>query len=231
MHPEDIVLQYKMKKRILLSWSSGKDSAWALQILRQLDMEVVGIFSTVNKKYGRVAMHAVRNELLYRQSESLGLPLQLIPIPHPCSDKEYKKIMGKFIVKAKSQKIDSFAFGDLFLEDIRSYREASLAGTGIKPIFPLWGKPTNVLSQKMIASGVRAKITCIDPKFLPADFAGREYDKAFLAQIPDPVDPCGEKGEFHSFVYDGPMFKNKINISVGETVRRDGFVYSDLLPV
>jgi uncharacterized protein (TIGR00290 family) len=220
-----------MKKKTLLSWSSGKDSAWALHVLlQQQDIEVVGLFCTFNEKFERGAMHAVRNELIIQQAERIGLPLQLIPIPYPCSDAEYKTIMGNFIEQAKSQEIDSIAFGDLFLEGIRSYREANLAETGIKPLFPLWGIPTNELSKEMVRGGLRAKVTCIDPKHLPAEFSGHEYDKAFLEKIPDNVDPCGENGEFHSFVYDGPMFKGKVNVCVGETVTRDGFVYTDLLP-
>ena len=220
-----------MKKKILLSWSSGKDSAWALHVLRQQqDIEVVGLFCTFNKKFERGAMHAVRNELICQQAESIGLPLELIPIPDPCSDSEYKIIMADFIEQVKSQGIDTIAFGDLFLEEIRSYREESLAGTGITALFPLWGIPTDELSKEMVTCGLRAKITCIDPRYLPAEFAGHEYDSTFLEQIPDSVDPCGEKGEFHSFAYDGPMFKNKLNIRVGETVTRGGFVYTDLLP-
>jgi len=220
-----------MKKKTLLSWSSGKDSAWTLHVLhQQQDIEVIGLFCTFNEKFERGAMHAVRNELISQQAERAGLPLQLIPIPFPCSDSEYKTIMGNFIEQVKSQKIDTIAFGDLFLEDIRSYRESSLAETGIKPLFPLWGMPTDKLSKEMVNNGLCAKITCIDPKRLSPDFAGHEYDNAFLEQIPDTVDPCGENGEFHSFAYDGPMFKSKVNICVGETVTRDGFVFTDLLP-
>lgn len=220
-----------MKKKTLLSWSSGKDSAWALHVLRQeQDIKVVGLFCTFNMKFERGAMHAVRNELIQQQAERIGLPLQLIPIPYPCSDSEYKTIMENFIEQAESEGIDCIAFGDLYLEEIRSYREANLAETGIEPLFPLWGIPTKELSKEMISSGLRAIITCIDPKYLPVDFAGHDYDTAFLEQIPDNVDPCGENGEFHSFVYDGPMFKNKVNITVGETVTRDGFVYTDILP-
>ena len=174
-------------------------------------------------------MHAVRNELIKQQADKAELPLQLIPIPFPCSDSEYKNIMENFIEQVKFQGIDCIAFGDLFLEGIRSYREVSLAGTGIMPLFPLWEMPTSDLSKEMINSGLHAKITCVDPRYLPSDFAGHEYDNAFLEQIPNSVDPCGENGEFHSFVYDGPMFKSKVNICVGETVTRDGFVYADLL--
>jgi uncharacterized protein (TIGR00290 family) len=220
-----------VKKKTLLSWSSGKDCAWALHVLRQnQDIEVIGLFCTFNKKFKRGAMHAVRNELISQQAEKVGLPLQLIPIPSQCSDSEYKKIMAGFVKQAKSQEVDSIAFGDLFLEDIRSYRESNLAETGINPLFPLWGMPTNELSKEMVSNGLRAKITCIDPKFLPSEFAGHEYNNIFLKQIPNCVDPCGENGEFHSFAYDGPMFKDKVNICVGETVTRDGFVFTDLLP-
>ena len=220
-----------MKRKTLLSWSSGKDSAWALHILRQQqDLEVIGLFCTFNKKFERGAMHAVRNELIHQQADSIGLPLQLIPIPHQCSDPEYKKIMGNFIEEAKSREIESIAFGDLFLEDIRSYREDSLAETGITPLFPLWGMPTDELSQEMVNSGLRAKITCIDPQHLSPEFAGHEYNDTFLEQIPGSVDPCGENGEFHSFAYDGPMFESAVNICEGETVTRDGFIFTDLLP-
>lgn len=220
-----------MKKKTLLSWSSGKDSAWALHVLRQnQDIDVIGLFCTFNEKFKRGAMHAVRNELICQQAENVGLPLQLIPIPSQCSDSEYKNIMAGFINQAKCQEVDNIAFGDLFLEDIRSYRESSLADTGINPLFPLWGIPTNELSRKMVSNGLRAIITCIDPKQLPSEFAGHEYNNIFLEQIPKGVDPCGENGEFHSFAYDGPMFKDKVNIHVGEIVTRDGFVFTDLLP-
>lgn len=220
-----------MKKITLLSWSSGKDSAWALQVLNQQnDLEIVGLFSTVNKEFGRVAMHAVRIELLQQQAASLRLPIQLIPIPYPCSNSQYESIMNKFIEKTKADGIECFAFGDLYLEDVRKYREDSLSGTGITPVFPLWGKNTKSLSREMIDGGLKAKISCIDPKQLSPDFAGHEYDKSFLERIPDNIDPCGEKGEFHTFAYDGPMFNYKINISTGETISRDGFVFTDLLP-
>jgi uncharacterized protein (TIGR00290 family) len=220
-----------MKKKTLLSWSSGKDSAWALHVLQQQqDIEVVGLFCTFNEKYKRGAMHAVRTELIVQQAEKTGIPLHLIPIPDPCSDVDYKTVMGSFIEKVQSQEVDCIAFGDLFLEDVRSYREDNLAGTGITPIFPLWGMPTDELSHQMINSGLRAIITCIDPQKLPENFSGHEYDSTFLEQIPDSIDPCGEKGEFHSFAYDGPMFKDKVNICKGETVNRDGFVFTDLLP-
>jgi uncharacterized protein (TIGR00290 family) len=219
-----------MGKRTLLSWSSGKDSAWSLHILlHQPDIEIVGLFSTVNKKFERVAMHAVRTELLYQQAISLDLPIEIIPIPYPCSNVQYEAAMNGFIKKAKQSKIECFAFGDLFLKDVRKYREDNLAGTGITPIFPIWGKNTTILSKEMIDNGLKSIITCVNPKQLSPDFAGKEYDGSFLEQIPENVDPCGERGEFHSFVYGGPMFKNEIKIQIGETISRDGFVFTDIL--
>lgn len=221
-----------MKKKTLLSWSSGKDSAWALHVLRQRqDIDVVGLFCTFNEKFKRGAMHAVRNDLIRQQAENIGLPIELIPIPDPCSDIEYRTIMKAFIDRAKAASIACIAFGDLFLEDVRSYRETSLADSGITPLFPLWGIPTTQLSKEMVNNGLRAVITCIDPQCLAPDFAGQEYDSNFLEKLPDSVDPCGEKGEFHSFAFDGPMFEKKVDICVGETVRRDGFVFTDLLPL
>ena len=219
-----------MKKKTLLSWSSGKDSAWALHILRQnCDVEVAGLFCTTNQEFDRVSMHGVRIELLKKQAKSAALPIELIQIPYPCSDSQYEEIMGEFIGKAKREGIESIAFGDLFLEDIRKYREERLEGTGIEPIFPLWGEDTKTLSSEMIDSGLKAMVTCVDPKQLSEEFAGRQYDQSFLDQIPASVDPCGENGEFHTFVFDGPMFDNEIEISVGETVNRDGFVFTDLV--
>lgn len=220
-----------MKKKTLLSWSSGKDSAWALHILRQqTDIEVVGLFSTFNQEFNRIAMHAVKNELVQRQAESLDLPVQLIPIPYPCSNNEYRKTMAEFIEQAKQQGVESIAFGDLYLEDIRSYREEQLAASGVTPLFPLWGRDTKALSKEMISAGLRAKITCIDPKKVPLALAGKEFDSSFLEQLPADVDPCGENGEFHTFVFDGPMFKQAVTIVEGETLSRDGFVFTDLSP-
>lgn len=220
-----------MKKRTLLSWSSGKDSAWALQLLsQQPDIELVGLFSTINAAAQRVAMHAVRNELLQQQARQIGLPLQLIPLPFPCGNAEYEAIMTRFIAEIRQQHIDCVAFGDLFLEDIRQYREDRLAGTGIEPLFPLWGLPTGQLARDMISAGLRARVTCVDPKLLPPELAGRDYDEAFLAELSAGIDPCGENGEFHTFVYDGPMFRAPVAIRPGEVVQRDGFVFADLLP-
>lgn len=220
-----------MRKRTLLSWSSGKDSAWALHVLRQQpDVDVVGLFCTFNQAFRRVAMHSVRISLVRQQAASVGLPIQLIPIPHPCGDAPYAAIMTGFVDQAKREGIGHFAFGDLLLEDVRNYREARLADTGIAPMFPLWGTSTEELSQAMVSSGLRAIITCVASQHLPPDFAGQEYGASFLERIPADVDPCGENGEFHTFAVDGPMFERPVNVSVGRTVSRDGFTFVDLMP-
>lgn len=219
-----------MKRKTLMSWSSGKDSAWALHTLQQdPGIDVVGLFCTVNKAFDRVAMHGVRIELLQRQADSIGLPLEILEIPYPCSNTDYEQIMGQFVRRAQENNIEHFAFGDLFLEDIRNYREDKLKDSGITAIFPIWGIPTDQLSRIMLSGGLRTVITCIDPKQISEDFAGREYDEAFLASLPETIDPCGENGEFHSFVFDGPMFKDKIDIRMGDIVHRDGFVFADVL--
>jgi uncharacterized protein (TIGR00290 family) len=215
----------------LLAWSSGKDSAWALHALRRRpDVDVIGLFCTFNQAFGRVAMHGVRTELVRREAGSVGLPLQLIPIPHPCSDGQNEAIMADFVEHARGLGVHCFAFGDLLLEDVRRYRASRLAETGITPLFPLWGIPTANLSTEMVDAGLYAIVTCLDPRRLPEDFAGREYDAPFLEQLPADVDPCGENGEFHTFAYDGPMFQTPVRFSVGQTVTRDGFVFTDLLP-
>jgi len=220
-----------MKKRVLLSWSSGKDSAWTLHVLRQQDeFEVVGLFTTVNQAHDRVAMHAVRRELLLLQAQRAGLPLEVIEIPDPCSNEDYEVRMAAFVARCQQRKIDCFAFGDLYLEDIREYREQKLAGSGIDVIFPLWRLATDALSQAMIDGGLRAHLTCVDPRRLDARFAGREFDRSLLEELPADVDPCGENGEFHSFVFAGPMFDGDIAVSLGEVVERGGFVFADLLP-
>jgi uncharacterized protein (TIGR00290 family) len=219
------------RPRALLSWSSGKDSAWALHVLReQREVEVVGVLTTMNEAHDRVAMHAVRSELLRAQGEAAKLPIWTVPIPSPCSNAQYEEAMGKAIARAKAEAISVFAFGDLFLEDIRRYREEKLAGTGLTPIFPLWSIPTGRLARAMIAGGLRARITCVDPKQLAPDFAGRDFDSALLAELPASVDPCGEKGEFHTFAFEGPMFERPIPIRSGEVVTVDGFVFADVLP-
>jgi uncharacterized protein (TIGR00290 family) len=215
--------------RVALSWSSGKDSAWSLHLLRQdPNIEVVALFTTLNQQFDRVAMHAVRRELLELQAKSVGLPLWTVPLPWPCSNEEYEVRMTALCERATGEAVQAIVFGDLFLADIRAYREKQLAGTGLEPLFPVWQIPTADLARTMIASGLRAKITCVDPKVLPKEFAGRDFDSQFLADLPPTVDPCGENGEFHSFVYDGPGFRQPINITVGEIVERDGFVFADL---
>ena len=219
------------KHKTLLSWSSGKDSAWALHTLRQdPQIELAGLFCTVNQAFNRVAMHGVRVELLQRQADRLGLPLQIIDIPYPCSNEQYAQVMSEFVTQARAAGVTHFAFGDLFLEDVRRYREERLQGTGISPIFPLWGSDTRELSQTMVVAGLRSVLTCVDPKQLSKDFAGRIFDATLLCDLPADVDPCGENGEFHSFAFDGPMFAQAVDFTLGETVARDGFVFTDLLP-
>ena len=215
--------------RVALSWSSGKDSAWSLHLLRQdPSVEVVALVTTLNEQFDRVAMHAVRRQLLELQAESVGVPLWAVPLPWPCSNEEYESRMRDLCTRAINEGVEAMAFGDLFLTDIRAYREKQLAGTGLDPLFPVWRIPTGDLARTMIASGLRAKITCIDPKVLPAEFAGRDFDTQFLADLPPGIDPCGENGEFHSFVYDGPGFRKPIGVKVGEILERDGFVFADL---
>lgn len=217
-------------KRTLLSWSSGKDSAWALHALRQSsELEVVGLLTTVNQVADRVAMHAVRSELLRAQADAVGLPVQVVPIPSPCSNEEYEAAMALAIERAKRDGVTVMAFGDLFLEDIRQYRVDKLAGTGIEPTFPIWGIPTAQLAREMIAAGLRARLTCVDPKQLAPSFVGREFDAALLDALPRGVDPCGENGEFHTFCYDGPTFRHRVPIEPGIAVERDGFNFADLL--
>lgn len=217
-------------KRVALSWSSGKDSAWSLHLLRQDPaIEVVALITTINQEFDRVAMHAVRRRLLELQAKSAGLPMWTVPLPWPCSNQQYEERMREICARATREQVEAMAFGDLFLADIRAYREKQLAGTGLQPIFPVWQIPTRQLAQDMIDAGLRAKITCVDPKVLAREFAGRDFDASFLADLPEGVDPCGENGEFHSFVYDGPMFRKPVPVQVGEIVERDGFVFADLL--
>ena len=220
-----------VKPKALLAWSSGKDSAWSLHVLReQAEVEVAGLLTTINEAFDRVAMHAVRTELLRAQADAADLPLWPVLIPWPCSNAEYEAAMNAAMARARADGITHVAFGDLFLDDIRRYREERLAPTGIAPLFPLWGLPTDALAHRMIAGGLRARLTCVDPKSLDARFAGREFDAALLAELPASVDPCGERGEFHTFAYDGPMLRRPVPIRAGEVVTRDGFVFADLLP-
>ena len=217
--------------KALLAWSSGKDSAWSLHVLRaQEGVEVAGLLTTVNQTFGRVAMHAVRRELLDAQARAAGLPLHVVPIPHPCPNETYEAVMGEFVARQVAEGVQAMAFGDLFLEDIRRYREAKLAGTGIAPLFPVWGIETPKLARDMIGAGLVAHIACLDPRKLPAGLAGRRFDLDLLSELPPDVDPCAENGEFHTFACAGPMFRRPIAITVGEPVTRDGFVFCDLLP-
>jgi len=218
-------------KRVALSWSSGKDSAWTLFLLRQDPaVELAALITTLNEAFDRVAMHAVRRELLERQAEAAELPLWTVPLPWPCSNEDYEARMRALCERARREGVQAIAFGDLHLAEVRTYREKQFAGTGLEPLFPLWGKPTRALAREMISGGLRARLTCVDPRRLPGSFAGREFDAALLDALPAGTDPCGENGEFHSFAYAGPMFKRPIPLRPGEIVRRDGFVFADFLP-
>jgi uncharacterized protein (TIGR00290 family) len=220
-----------MKKRTLLSWSSGKDSAWALHVLRKdPEIDILGLFSVTNQTYGRVSMHAARLELVQHQAEAVGLPLQIISIPHPCSNDQCDAIMQTFIEESLAREIECMAFGDLFLEDVRKYRKNQLHGTGIVPIFPLWDIPTRALAEHMLSSGVEAYISSVDLKKAPADLAGRLWCKQLLTELPASIDPCGEHGEFHTIVVGGPFFRSPIGVHIGETVEREGFIFADIIP-
>jgi uncharacterized protein (TIGR00290 family) len=218
------------RERVLLAWSSGKDSAFTLHALRAQGVEVAGLLTTVNDAFERVAMHAVRLGLLRAQAEAVGLPLVVVRIPSPCPNEAYEAAMSAAMAEARERGITAVAFGDLFLEDVRRYREERLAGTGLRPLFPLWGRPTRALAEEMIALGQKAVLTCVDPRALPRDFAGRAFDASLLRDLPAAVDPCGENGEFHSFAWDGPAFRRPVPVRVGERVERDGFVFQDLVP-
>jgi uncharacterized protein (TIGR00290 family) len=221
-------------KKILLSWSGGKDSAWALHVLRSAEkfknaFEVGGLLTTVNERFGRVAIHGFREELLERQAAAAGLPLSRVPLPFPCSNEEYESRMAVVYERAVQEGFSGIAFGDLFLEEIRAYRVAKLAGTNLGPVFPIWGVPTDELAAEMIAGGLKARLTCVDPRKVPAEFAGRVWDAALLDELPGGVDPCGENGEFHSFAYAGPMFREAVPVVAGERVERDGFCYAEMV--
>jgi len=216
--------------KIIVSWSSGKDSAWMVHRLRaDSGCEIGALLTTINQEAGRVAMHAVRVGLVEEQAAALGLPLWQVPIPSPCPNEVYERAMGGAVQRAVSAGFTHVAFADLFLEDIRLYREERLRGSGLTPMFPLFGADTYALAREMIAGGLRARITCVDPRAIDRRFAGREYDAGLLAELPASADPCGERGEFHTFAYDGPMFRRPIPIATGTTVERDGFVFTDLM--
>jgi len=216
-------------KRALVSWSGGKDCAWALERLRGPDVQIVALLTTINERFNRVAMHGVRRELVEEQARSIGVPLWIAPLPWPCSNERYEEVMAGMCRRAVDAGIDSVVFGDLFLEDVRAYRERMLAGTGLEPLFPLWQAPTGALAREMLAQGLRARIACIDRRVLDRSFAGREYDADFLADLPPVADPCGENGEFHSFVYDSPMFHHAIAVEQGEFHEDGDFTFADLL--
>ena len=214
-----------------LSWSSGKDSAWSLHLVRQHnEFEVTALFTTVNRAFSRVAMHAVRESLLDAQAASAGLPLVKIPIPSPCPNETYERAMAEAMAQAKASGVSRVIFGDLFLQDIRKYREENLAKCGMAPVFPLWLQDTRRLANEMLAGGLRAYLTCVDPRKLDRSFVGRAFDADLLAALPALVDPCGENGEFHTFACAGPMFSSPIPVEPGEIVERDGFIFADLLP-
>ena len=220
-----------MSRKALLSWSSGKDAAYALHRLRlQGEVEVVGLLTTLNAAFDRVAMHGVREALLEAQAAAVGLPLWKVPLPWPCSNEAYEAAMAGACARAAAEGIASVAFGDLFLEEVRAYREAKLAGTGLAPLFPLWGADTAGLAREMVATGLKATLVCVDPRVLDGGFAGRTFDADLLADLPPGVDPCGERGEFHTFAWDGPGFARPVAVVPGEVVERDGFVFADLVP-
>jgi uncharacterized protein (TIGR00290 family) len=219
------------RPRAWLAWSSGKDSAWALHAVRQSgELEVVALLTTVNQTYSRVAMHAVRECLVEMQAAAAELPLIKVPIPSPCTNEVYEHAMGEAMARARAEGIRHVVFGDLFLEDIRAYREKQLAACGMTPVFPLWRRDTRKLAEEMIAHGLSAYLTCVDPRKLDRSFAGRRFDAGFLLELPADVDPCGENGEFHTFANGGPMFKQAIPVTAGEIVEREGCIFADFLP-
>ncbi len=220
-----------MKAKTLVSWSSGKDCAWVLHLLRQdSTIDLRGLFTVVNQKYDRVSMHGARIDLLRRQAKAADMPLSRVYVPDPCTNEAYDAIMGQFIEASRARGITHIAFGDLFLEDIRQYREHQLHGTGIEPLFPLWGIPTLQLASQMLTAGVKAYVSSVDLKQLPACYAGKEWSGEMVKTLPEGVDPCGERGEFHTIVVAGPMFRHPIPITIGEIVEREGFAYADIIP-
>ncbi len=217
--------------RAWLAWSSGKDSLWALHLARESgEVAVVGLLATITDPYRRVSMHGVRESLVEAQAAALGLPLHVVRIPSPCSHDEYEAQMARAMEEARQSGVTHVVFGDVRLADVRAYREERLGSVGMEAAFPLWGRDTRALAEEIIAGGVRAVVSCLDPRKTPRDLAGREFDRELLRQLPDEVDPCGENGEFHTFAWDGPGFAAPIAVEVGETVERDGFVFTDVLP-
>lgn len=219
-----------MKLKTWMCWSSGKDSAFALYELKQRrNVEICGLLTTVTQGYDRVSMHGVRRALLEAQARAMKLPLEIVEIPSVCSNHDYESRMAEAIRKARSQQVTHMAFGDLYLQDVREYRERQLRGTGISPFFPLWHRPTEEMSREIIESGTKAILSCVDTRKLDASFSGREFDDRLLSELPQNIDPCGERGEFHTFVYDSPVFESPIPVSVGEKTIREGFAFTDIL--
>jgi uncharacterized protein (TIGR00290 family) len=214
--------------KVLMSWSSGKDSAWALNALRRDGANVAGLLTSLNETVSRVSMHGVREDILRAQAEATGLPLLTIPLPWPCTNGTYEARLGVAVDRAVAEGFTHVAFGDLFLEDVRKYREDRLSGTGLTPLFPLWGIPTDRLAREMIAGGIKARIATLDPRVMPRDLIGAEFDEALMARLPAGVDPCAERGEFHTCVTAGPMFSKPLDLERGEVVEREGFIYGDL---
>lgn len=218
-----------MRSKTLLAWSSGKDSAYALWTLQQRpDIEVVGLLTTLNSAANRVSMHAVQEVVLEAQAQACRLPLFKVPLPDPCSDEQYRAAMSLAIEEARERKVQAVAFGDLFLTDVRAYREAQLSGTGLAPLFPLWGRPTAALAREMIDNGMEAIVTCVDTEQLDARFVGRSFDLSLLENLPEGVDPCAENGEFHTVAIAGPMFHERVDVEVGDVVDRGRFVFVDV---
>lgn len=222
--------QAETPRKAVLSWSGGKDSSLALWEARRLGWGVTSLLTTVTEPFDRVSMHGVRNVLLCRQAKAVGLPVRRVSIPSPCTNAEYERRMGEALADFGADGVDAFVFGDLFLKDIRAYREAKLAPTGVPARFPLWGRDTAALARTFVQAGFRAYVVTVDPRRLDRSFAGVPYDLAFLERLPTDVDPCGENGEFHTFVWDGPVFRHPVAVREGEIVERDGFVFADLVP-
>ncbi|MCY4232640.1 MAG: ATP-binding protein [Bacteroidetes bacterium] len=217
-------------KKVWLSWSTGKDSAWTLRtLIMDPRYEVTGLFTTCTEEFDRVSVHGVRTSLLDAQSERLGLPIHRVILPWPCSNTLYQTAMDYLWQAASDHGVEMIAFGDIFLEDVRQYRIDILNNTGLKAIFPIWGQPTSKLADSMISFGLQAIVTCIDTRHLPAEYAGQNFDKEFLNGLPPSIDPCGENGEFHTFVHSFPLFSQQIQVKTGEVVNREGFVYTDVL--